>query len=464
MKRDCTVAIARNLERLVDPGTLAGLSEPQVLARFVDRGDPVAFEAIVVRYGPMVLAVCRGILRDANDVDDAFQATFVTLIRKAAGLKQPERLGPWLYGVAYRVAVRARRRRKLEGLPGELAGRPGDPDGGEREQLSVLHDEIERLPDKYRLPIVLCCIEEETHDEAARKLNWPIGTVHGRLSRARELLRGRLGRRGVAIPAMVASSSARSSKRSENTVPQSLLSSTLALSNGAIPTRVQALVKGVISAMFIEKLRSTALVLAATALGVGSAATALMAFTGPSTKSGQPPASRTSSQEPNPNVVTKDLHKAAGKPVSPPAVDEQEEERVAEEVGKMRADVEMLELRSEALRNRIHQGIVVIDMTEESLRSELGGFTPENLQKQTQRLTTRLKEKREDIEKWQKEFSNTRIEIARLNYRIARAPRPLVEAERDDSGKSMYDLTRRIDRLEAKVDRLMDLITKVAPR
>ena len=208
MKRDSTLAVARGIERLVDPGTIAGLSEPQVLARFVERGDPVAFEAIVVRYGPMVLSVCRHALRDANDVDDAFQATFITLIRKAAVLKQPERLGPWLYGVAYRIAVRARKRRKLAGLPPDLAGRASDQGPGDAEQLAALHDEINRLPEKYRLPIVLCCIDEETHDAVARKLNWPIGTVHGRLSRARKLLRGRLGRRGRAIPAIVASPAA----------------------------------------------------------------------------------------------------------------------------------------------------------------------------------------------------------------------------------------------------------------
>ena len=184
MKWDRAAAVARGLEQLVDPGTVSGLSEQQLFARFVERRDPVAFEAIVVRYGPMVLSVCRQDLRDANDVDDAFQATFVTLIQKAASLKQPERLGPWLYG----VAISGRRSRSpaakdSSSCPAELPGRAGDPNPGDLEQLAALHDEIGRLPEKYRLPIVLCCIEEETHDEAARKLNWPVGTVHGRLSR-----------------------------------------------------------------------------------------------------------------------------------------------------------------------------------------------------------------------------------------------------------------------------------------
>ena len=112
MKRAVSAAVVRNLQQLVDPGTIAGLTERQVLARFVERRDSVSFEAMVAQHGPMVLAVCRQLLRDANDVDDAFQATFVILIKKASSLRQPDRLGPWLYGVAYRVAHRARTRRR----------------------------------------------------------------------------------------------------------------------------------------------------------------------------------------------------------------------------------------------------------------------------------------------------------------------------------------------------------------
>ena len=219
MKRAYAGAIAQGLERLVDPGTIAGLSERQVLARFVERRDPVAFEAIVVRFGPMVLTVCRQMLRDANDVDDAFQATFVILIEKAGGLKQPDRLGPWLYGVAHRVASRTRRRRRQEGLPRKLEGRRAGQDPAEVEELAALHDEIQRLPEKYRLPIVLCCIEEETHDDAARRLGWPVGTVHGRLSRGRDLLRGRLGRRGMVVPDVISSPAGGPSRRGRMSFP-----------------------------------------------------------------------------------------------------------------------------------------------------------------------------------------------------------------------------------------------------
>ena len=152
----------------------------------------------------MVLGVCRQFLRDPNDVDDAFQATFLVLVRKAGSLRQKELLGNWLYGVACRVAMRARslsapeagrslRRGEVEPLasrsgrgrhqPPRTRPRPG------REERPLLHEEVSRLPQKYRTPIVLCYFEGLTHDEAAARLGWPIGTVKGRLSRARDLLR-----------------------------------------------------------------------------------------------------------------------------------------------------------------------------------------------------------------------------------------------------------------------------------
>ena len=184
MKKLSGAGVFRELERLIDPGTVAGLTESELVARFVDRRDPIAFEAIVSRHGPMVLSVCRVMLADANDVDDAFQATFAILIEKARRLRRPERLGPWLHGVAYRVAHRARTRRREWSIPEDLAGRSSDDVLEKRKQLAALHDEIERLPEKYRLPVVLCCLEERSGEEAARRLGWPIGTVNGRLSHA----------------------------------------------------------------------------------------------------------------------------------------------------------------------------------------------------------------------------------------------------------------------------------------
>src|SRR5262249_32075120 len=151
---------------------------------------------------PLVFGVCRRILFDMQDAEDAFQATFLVLARKASSITRRSRVSNWLYGVAFRVAARARknalRRRVLERHDFDVtavpdAGRSRDP-----ELAPLLHEEVQRLPDKYRAPLVLCYLEGKTNQEAADQLRWPVGTVKTRLSKAREMLRTRLARRGVA--------------------------------------------------------------------------------------------------------------------------------------------------------------------------------------------------------------------------------------------------------------------------
>jgi RNA polymerase sigma factor (sigma-70 family) len=191
------------IQRLFDEGTLTGLTDAQLVARFLDRRDEGAFAALVARHGPMVLAVCRGVLRDQSDAEDAFQATFLVLFRKAGGLKSAGSLGSWLYRVAYRIALRAnavaarRRERPLEEVTmAAEAGSLGEA-GIDREFLPIIHAEIDRLPDRYRAPIVLCYLQGLSYEQAAHRLGWPLGTLGSRIARARELLRSRLSRRGV---------------------------------------------------------------------------------------------------------------------------------------------------------------------------------------------------------------------------------------------------------------------------
>jgi RNA polymerase sigma factor (sigma-70 family) len=196
--------VMRNLRTLFHLGVVADLTDGQLLERFATRPDAtaeLAFEALVERHGPMVLGVCRGVLGDPHDADDAFQATFLVLARRAGSLWVRDSLGPWLYAVAGRVATRARadaaRRRRVEtSLAGDAeAVAPGSK--GPDDSARVLHEEIARLPEKYRAAVVLCHLEGRTHEEAARHLRCPVGTVKVRLMRARERLRGRLARRGV---------------------------------------------------------------------------------------------------------------------------------------------------------------------------------------------------------------------------------------------------------------------------
>ncbi len=212
MRRGPVGAAARPLRRIFGAGTVAGLAEWELLRRYLERGDEDAFAAIVARHGPMVLGACRRVLADPADADDAFQVTFLTLARKAASLGESDAIGPWLYGVALRVALRARaeaaRRRSVERQTSPAAQASGDLDRAERREAgSAVAEEVAALPLRYRAPVMLCYLEGLTHEDAARQLGWPIGTVKGRLARARDLLRGRLARRGLApteAPALMA--------------------------------------------------------------------------------------------------------------------------------------------------------------------------------------------------------------------------------------------------------------------
>lgn len=188
------------LRRAVAPAADSGLGDAALLERFVADGDAAAFELLVWRHGPMVLGVCRRLLGHEQDSEDAFQATFLTLVRKARGIARREAVGAWIYRVAYRIACRARARRpRFEPLVAELPA----PDADDRlgELCPLLDEEIDRLPSRYRRPLVLCYLNGKTSREAALELGCPEGTVVSWLSRARQKLRSRLARRGVALPA-----------------------------------------------------------------------------------------------------------------------------------------------------------------------------------------------------------------------------------------------------------------------
>jgi len=191
------------LELILAAGSAVGYSDSQLLELLVrgrDGSKDLAFRALLDRHGSMVWGVCRQLLCQGHDADDAFQSVFLVLIRKAGSLKVTGSLGPWLYQVAWRVAqqVRSGRRRERSGTADQLenAEQPEHHRSVSPEHLAALHGELNRLPARYRLPIVLCHLEGKTHEEAARALRWPVGTVSGRLSRGRLLLRSRLERRG----------------------------------------------------------------------------------------------------------------------------------------------------------------------------------------------------------------------------------------------------------------------------
>ncbi len=175
------------IHRLFGEGTLAGQSDAQLLDRHASHGDDLAFKALVQRHGPMVLAVCRGILNDANDADDAFQAVFLLLARKARSLWINESIGGWLHRVSCRIAVQMKsdtaRRRQRERKAAELAGESRPRATPWDDTQTVIHEEIDRLPRRFREPIVLCYLEHLTYQQAARHLCWSESTTQGRLAR-----------------------------------------------------------------------------------------------------------------------------------------------------------------------------------------------------------------------------------------------------------------------------------------
>ncbi len=272
-------AVIGHLDRLFRSGTSLGRSDGDLLQKFADQRDEAAFEALLLRFGPMVQNVCRQMLHDPRDVEDAFQATFLILARKAGSIRKADLLGNWLYGVAHKVAVRARseawrrvRRERSDSEPPEVPFE--SPDAAERaEARAILHEELGRLPEKYRAPVVLCHLQGYSHEEAARRLQWPVGTVRGRLARARDLLRDRLTRRGLAGSAMFAiaglnTSTAKAAPFVSLTLVQATARLAIrslgfrALATGAVPVAVATLTRGVSTAMLFTpwKIGITALV------------------------------------------------------------------------------------------------------------------------------------------------------------------------------------------------------------
>ncbi|WP_165064885.1 RNA polymerase sigma factor [Paludisphaera rhizosphaerae] len=191
----------RDVERLLRDGVDPAGGDGPLLRRFLEGRDESAFEAIVDRHGPLVLSLCRRYLRDPADVEDAFQATFLVLVRKGAGLCEAETLAGWLHSVAHRVAFRARsdvlKRRSREGDRDGVQVAPAVQEKPADDSLEVLDGELARLPEKYRAPLVLCYLRGRTHDQAAAELGWPVGTVRSRMAKARSILHERLTRRGL---------------------------------------------------------------------------------------------------------------------------------------------------------------------------------------------------------------------------------------------------------------------------
>jgi RNA polymerase sigma factor (sigma-70 family) len=253
---------------------VAGWTDGQLLGSFIEQKDEAAFEAIVHRHGPMVFGVCRRVVANHHDAEDAFQATFLVLARKASSVRPRERLANWLHGVALRTAMKAKamttKRRTREKQVTEMP----EPEAGQQDQWRdlqpLLDQELNGLPENYRLPMLLCDLEGKTIKEAAQQLGWPEGTLAGRLFRGRKLLAKRLANRGVVLSAGLLAAVVSENVASAG-VPTSLTSSTVKAATmiaagqatvaGVVPAKVAILTEGALKAMLLTKLKTAMVVL-----------------------------------------------------------------------------------------------------------------------------------------------------------------------------------------------------------
>ena len=267
MRNPALASVLHDLRRLAANGDDPRQTDRQLLERFLRQREEAAFAALVRRHGGLVLSACRRVLSDEADVEDAFQATFLVLLRKAKTVRWQASIGNWLFGVAHRVAVQARanalrrRRRETEAASHHPVSESA-ADLSWREAISLLHEELDRLPDRYRLPLLFCCLDGQTRDEAARALGCSVGSIKGRLERARELLRRRLLRRGLTLSGALLAALV-DMPSTTSAAPELVQATIQAALSGRYPRSITALIRGATSGVFAGKLRLAAGVLLA---------------------------------------------------------------------------------------------------------------------------------------------------------------------------------------------------------
>jgi RNA polymerase sigma factor (sigma-70 family) len=301
MTRTSLSPVVRHIRRLAGPDPIEDASDAELLGRFVADRDERAFATLVRRHGPLVWGVCWQVLHHRQDAEDAFQATFLLLARHARSIRDGQALASWLYRAAYRVATKAgqnmaRRRVQEQKAERRQVSRP-EAEAAWREMQAVLQEEVDRLPEKYRAPFLLCCMEGHSGAEAARLLEWKEGTVTGRLTEARKLLQRRLARRGVLLSAVLAAAAvgrpgaARASVvLAERSVEAALSCSVRAGAAGAVSATAAALASGVARDFLAGRLKVATALLLAAGLVAGAV---LMVHQAPAASEGAPPVATT---------------------------------------------------------------------------------------------------------------------------------------------------------------------------
>jgi RNA polymerase sigma factor (sigma-70 family) len=500
MRPSSLASFIGRLRRLVESRG-GGLGDGELLERFARERDEAAFEVLLWRYGPLVLGVCRRMLWREQDVEDAFQATFLTLVRKARSIARHQSVGSWLHQVAYRIGLRAlhraRRRELVDQKQVESAIARGCHEAG-GDWREVLDEEVQRLPRRYRIPFILCYLEGKTHAEAARMLACPPGTIASRLAWARERLRVRLTARGFTLPAALACLivTTEAEAASLPVLITAALQTARILTTGAltgtgtIPAHVTAWSKGVVQAMFLGKLQMIAtLVLASILVGAGGSVLwqRVRAEEGEAVSTDEP-AGQASAQPPQKPKVFRP-------PAEPKPVAAQGFEQLRNELFKAEDDYRKLEEQwdrkmAEARRNlweqegshrakkarlafeakRTNRALQMAESRYEKLTHTLdvtleGDAFKEKLQKKQQeaqkeveQLSEKLMEYEMELARADEPFERERlaieslerqraIEVGRVRKRMEAIERKLQTAAGGAAGDRIQELERKVDEL-----------------
>ncbi len=508
--------VLEHLQRGLTTAEGPAATDAQLLSRFVAGRDEAAFAALVRRHGPMVLGVCRRLLRNPHDAEDAFQATFLVLVRRAGSVRKREAVGSWLYGVAHRTArevraVLARRRGhevQVEALP-----QPAVLDPEVADWRPLLDRELFNLPEKYRAPLLLCDLQGKCRKEVARELGLPEGTLSSRLATARQLLARRLARSGLALSGgMLAVVLAEA--RAPASVPAVLFQSTIraalgvatgqATLAGATSAHVAALTEGVLQTMFLIKLKTVAAVFGGVAiLGLATGGVFYQERAGAADTQGKAGSKLTAradedDNDPDRPAKPKELRRSADEAVARERELRMELEKARREVEMLRAEAdkqreraEAEQRRAEAVMMRLKEEVARVHEAEQAARQDAAKATYAAAVRQAQRTSndyaaragqaadrdakTALEENQKRIVQIQQQINNHRKELQeRLRQLDELEKRSLTElekqraelmtrmaqqhAERKAPPRAPADkldlILQRLDQMERRLDRL----------
>lgn len=472
-------------------------SDGELLAGFIERREEDAFAAPLRRHGPMVLGVCRRVLGDLHDAEDAFQATFLVLVRKAASVRPREAVGNWLYGVAYRTALEARgkiaRRHAREKPMHDMPQPEAKPEAGWHELLPLLDKELHRLPDKYRQAIVLCDVEGRSRKEVARQLAIPEGTLSSRLATARKRLAARLARLGFVL-----SGASLVVLLSQNTapacVPASLLFTTTraallvaaghTAAAGVVSATVATLTEGVLKTMLLAKLKTASVVLfgaAALSLGTGGLLYQTRAGAADSPQPGQQQPAGPKSADRSNGALNDLLAQRQRDRAKPTAEDARaKEQALLDQLEHARAEAEMQRRRAEeehkraeealrALRERLAQMEEARHAQNVRPPQQQSGPRPEEppalsrLAEEETKVRERFKEERRRLMERLKQLEAEelvtleKLEAGRRDLlRPTTTPQPHRQAgpQAAPDGDKLDQILQRLERMERRLERL----------